>query len=679
MEKTADEVKRLQSCINDLISVLALAAIWSGSESSQMLGTLLDSLLAILRLDFVYARLSDGSDGPPIEVVRSGQHGHSSVQPQQVGRALDRWLTDDQTASQCVVSSPVGEGEVSIASFSLGLAHEVGVLVAGSQRTDFPTEVERLLLRVAANQAVIGLQEARRSGEQKRLAEALEQRVAERTRQLTAANEALQRSEAFLAQGQSISHTGSFGLNVSSGEIYWSEETYKIFEYDRAIEPTLELVFQRIHPDDRDLVQQTIDRGAYERAKLDFEHRLLMPDGSVKHLHVLARALEPSSGNLEYLGTVTDVTERKQAEQKFRGLLESAPDAMIVMNRQGKIVLVNTQVENLFGYRRDDLLGQEVEILVPERFRARHPQHRKEFFAKPRVRPMGEGMGLYGRRKDGTEFPVEISLSPLETQEGTLVSGAVRDVTERTRAEEALRQAKADLAHVSRVTAMGELTGSLAHEVNQPIAATVTSANSCIRWLEADVPNLEKARAAAARIVKDGTRAAEIITRIRLLFQKGTQQLELVDVNELIEEMIVLLHGETTRYAISVRTDLATDPPQVMGDRVQLQQVMMNLMMNSIDAMKDADGTRELTIKSQRAENEQVLVSISDTGVGLPPQQADQIFNAFFTTKPHGTGMGLRISRSIIESHGGRLWAADNSPRGASFYLTLPAKVEAHE
>jgi signal transduction histidine kinase/ligand-binding sensor domain-containing protein len=252
-------------------------------------------------------------------------------------------------------------------------------------------------------------------------------------------------------------------------------------------------------------------------------------------------------------------------------------------------------------------------------------------------------------------------------------------ITERKQAEEALRQAQADLAHVSRVTTMGELTASLAHEVNQPIAATVTSANSCIRWLEADVPNIEKARAAAARIVKDGTRAAEIITRTRLLFQKGAQQLELVDVNEVIEEMIVLLHGETTRFAVSIRTDLATDLPQVMGDRVQLQQVMMNLMMNSIDAMKDVDGKRELAIKSLTAENEQLLVTVSDTGTGLPPQQADQIFDAFFTTKPHGTGMGLRICRSIVESYGGRLWASENSPRGASFYVSLPAKVETPE
>jgi signal transduction histidine kinase len=243
---------------------------------------------------------------------------------------------------------------------------------------------------------------------------------------------------------------------------------------------------------------------------------------------------------------------------------------------------------------------------------------------------------------------------------------------------ERLRQAQADLAHINRVTTMGELTASLAHEVNQPIAAAVTSANSCIHWLADDIPNVDKARAAAMRIAKDGTRAAEIISRIRLLFQKGTPQWQLVDVNEIIGEMIVLLRGEATRYSISVRTELAAELPAVMGDRVQLQQVMMNLMTNSIDAMKAADGTRELAIKSQRANNEQLLVSISDTGVGLPPQQGDQIFDAFFTTKPNGTGMGLRICRSIVESHGGRLWFIGNSGRGSTFQFTVPATVAAH-
>jgi signal transduction histidine kinase len=215
--------------------------------------------------------------------------------------------------------------------------------------------------------------------------------------------------------------------------------------------------------------------------------------------------------------------------------------------------------------------------------------------------------------------------------------------------------------------------------VKQPIAAAVTDANTCLRWLTRDQPDLEEAREASLRVVKDATRAAEIIDRIRLLFKKGTPQRELVDVNEVIREMIVLLRNQATRYSILVRTDLAADIPQIMGDRVQLQQVLMNLIVNSIDAMKDVEGTRNLVIKSQRAENEQVMLSVSDTGVGLPPRQADQIFNAFFTTKVQGTGMGLRISRSIVESHGGRLWAADNSPRGASFHFTLPTKAEAHE
>jgi C4-dicarboxylate-specific signal transduction histidine kinase len=250
---------------------------------------------------------------------------------------------------------------------------------------------------------------------------------------------------------------------------------------------------------------------------------------------------------------------------------------------------------------------------------------------------------------------------------------------ERKHAEESLRESQAELARVSRVTTMGELTAALAHEVNQPIAAAVTNANTCLRWLTRDRPDVEEARAAAIRIVKDGTRAAEIVKRIRLLFKKSTPQRELVDVNEAIREMIVLLRSEATRYNITVRAELAAELPRIMGDRVQLQQVLMNLIVNSIDAMKEVDGARELSVKSQRTEKEEVLVSVSDTGVGLPPQQADQIFNAFFTTKPHGTGMGLRISRSIVESHGGLLWVADNSPRGASFHFALPTRIEAKE
>jgi len=260
-----------------------------------------------------------------------------------------------------------------------------------------------------------------------------------------------------------------------------------------------------------------------------------------------------------------------------------------------------------------------------------------------------------------------------------LAVASIASLSEQKRAEEALREARADLARVNRVTTMGELTASLAHEVNQPIAATVINANSCLRWLAGDTPNIEKARAAAKRIVRDGTRAADIITRIRLLFGKDTSQRELVDVNEVIREMIVLLRSEATRCAISVRTELAADLPHIMADRVQLQQVTMNLIINSIDAMKDVDGTRELDISSRRTENEQVMICVSDTGVGLPPQQADQIFDAFFTTKLHGIGMGLSISRSIVEAHDGRLWAADNSPHGASFHLLLPTKVAAHE
>ena len=252
------------------------------------------------------------------------------------------------------------------------------------------------------------------------------------------------------------------------------------------------------------------------------------------------------------------------------------------------------------------------------------------------------------------------------------------EIAHRKRAEEGLREAQAELARVSRMTAMGELTSSLADEVNHPLGAMMINAETCLRWLSHEVPNVERARTIASMIVKDGTRAAETIARVQHLFDKGTPLREPVDVNDVIREMVVLLRGEAARCAVSIRTELMENLSQVAGDRAQLQQVLMNLMINGIEAMDDGEGIRELTIKSERAEDGQITVSVSDTGVGLPPLAVNQIFNAFFTTKPQGIGMGLSISRSIIEEHGGHLWATNNLSRGANFHLSLPIEGQPH-
>jgi len=504
----------------------------------------------------------------------------------------------------------------------------------------------------------------------------LEIKVAERTAELDS-------SRAYLAEAQRLSHTGSFGWRVSTGEILWSEETLRIFEYDPPAKPTIELILQRVHPDDAAFVKQTIERAAQDGKDFDHEYRLAMPDGSVKYIHIVAHALSDESGGSEFVGAVMDTTESKRAEEALRRSESYLAEAQRLAHTGswawgvagGDALHLSEEWYRIYGF--------EPEKGTPaweEKIQRIHPEDRDKW-QRAIDRAIGEKSDYEVEMRillpDGTVKYIHTVGHPVLNASGDVVQfvGSSMDISASKRAEEA----QADLAHVSRVTTMGELTASLAHEVKQPIAAAITNAKTCLRWLAGDTPNLEEARAAAMRIVKDQTRAAEIISRIRLLFKKGTPQRELVDLNEVIREMIVLLRSEATRYSISVRPELAEDLRQVRGDRVQLQQVLMNLMINGIDAMRDVDGARELIVKSQTAESDELLVSVSDTGVGLPRYQADQIFNAFFTTKPHGTGMGLRISRSIIESHGGRLWAADNSLHGASFYFTLPTEDKPDE
>jgi PAS domain S-box-containing protein len=539
----------------------------------------------------------------------------------------------------------------------------------------------------------------------KRLNEELEQRVLERTSQLTAVNEeltrevlerqraeeALLRSEAYLAEAQRLSHTGSWASIPATGEIrYFSEECYRVTGFDpRDGQPRYETFLQRVHPDDQAKVREAVETAGRENAEFELDYRIVHPGGEIRDIHVVGHPVISPPGDLvEFVCTVMDVTERKRADLALRRSEAYLAEAQRLSHTGswayniGSKELVHSSEEHcrLFGFDRERGVPSFEELI--QRI---HPEERASAMQRfeSQIRAATDLDGHFRIvHPDGTTKYVYSTAHPVFNASGDLVEfvGTLMDITERKRAEEErerLRQVEADLAHVTRITTMGELTASVAHEIKQPIAAALTDARTCLRWLGRDVPDLPEACEAASRVVKDVTRAADIISRISLLFKKGVSQRELVDVSELIRDMIVLLRGEANRYSIAIRTELAEGLPKVMVDRVQLQQVLMNLMLNGIDAMKETTGRGELTIKSE-ASDSQLLISVSDTGVGLPPEQPDQIFKAFFTTKDNGTGMGLPISRSIIESHGGRLWAAGASGRGATFQFTLPATLAAH-
>ena len=358
--------------------------------------------------------------------------------------------------------------------------------------------------------------------------------------------------EAYLAEAQRLSHTGSFGWSAASGFV-WSDETFRIFELDRETAPTVEAVIQRTHPEDRERVQRFIERASRDGGDWDVEHRLLLPDGAVKSLHVVVHAVRDKAGVLSFVGAVMDVTAAK-------------------------------------------------------------------------------------------------------------------------RAEEAVQAAQAELAHVARMTTLGELTAWIAHEVNQPLAGIVTNGTACLQWLGQKNPALDEARSSVEDMISDAQRAGDVILEIRALSRKTAPKRAPLDINDLIQGVVRLVTREAQAHGASVRLDLAPALPAVVGDRVQLQQVVINLVINAIQAMASvAARPRELSIRSRQNEAGHVLIEVADSGHGIGSTKADQLFKAFFTTKPAGMGMGLSICRSIIEAHGGTVWATDNTPSGAVFHFTLPA------
>ena len=566
LEHPAEEIKRLQRCINDLVSLLALPAMWSGSKPCDIVHTLLDSLLRLLDLDFVYVSLTNPVDTAPSETVRVPQSQEQMFRPRELCTFLNRWLGDDPQKRYLQERSHIGDEEVSLVSWPLGVQREIGVIVAGSRRADFPRDTEGLLLGIAANQALIGLQQARLLTEQKRVADELDQNVSQRTAELGAANEvlrkevaerrrteeALKHSEAFLAEGQRLSLTGSFSWRVETGEITWSEELYRIFEFDRDVPVTLELIGSRVHPEDIPLLNDMIARARGAGSDFEYEHRLQMSDRSVKYVHLVGHGRQDRDGRLVYIGAAQDVTEHRLSEER-------------------------------------------------------------------------------------------------------------------------LGKARSELAHMARVTSLGALTASIAHEVNQPLSGIVTNASTCLRMLATDPPNVDGARETARRTIRDGNRLSDVITRLRALFSKKETTIESLDLNEAIREVIALSLSELQRNRVILRTKLADDLPLVTGDRVQLQQVVLNLLRNASDAMSPVnDRPRHMVITTEREEGDRVRLNVQDAGVGLDPQAMDRLFEAFYTTKNEGMGMGLSISRSIIERHHGRLWAAPNDGPGATFSFSIP-------
>jgi PAS domain S-box-containing protein len=495
-----------------------------------------------------------------------------------------------------------------------------------------------------------------------------------------AAEEALQLSQFYLSEGERLAHMGSWAFNASGH--YWSNELYRIYGLDpKCGPPTVDQYVALIHPQDRAAVAQSIKLMLEEHTGFDQIERIVRPDGQLRYLRVVAVPIVEQGIFNGFVGTTMDVTEQELLTQELRREQAYLAEAQSLTHtgswatnfHTGHNHHVSAEIYRLHGFEPNQgslALDSFLKTIHPEdepmvRTSITNAIHARTDFENPEYRIC---------LPDGTvRFLRAIGHHDPSGEVGEYV-GITMDITERKRADEErkrLHQLEADLARVNRVNMMGELAAALAHEIKQPIAATVTSSDALVRWLEHDPPDMERARATASRIVQDANRAAHVIDSLRSFYKTGIpSDRRRVDVIEIIEEMVGLLMGEAARHAITIRTEVEPTAPNILVNPVQIQQVFMNLMLNAIEAMKDAGG--ELTIRSRANSEGQLLVSIVDTGIGFPSSSTERVFEPFHTTKPQGTGMGLTITRSIVESYGGRVWATTNQGVGATFHFILP-------
>jgi PAS domain S-box-containing protein len=674
LEHPADEIKRLQRCMNDLVSLLALPAMWSGSTPSDIVHTLLDSLLRMLDLDFVYVSLTNLVDAPS-ETVRVAQSQEQIFRPQELWAFLNRWLGDDPQKPYLQERSHIGDEEVSLVSWPLGVQREIGVIVAGSRRADFPRDTEALLLGIAANQAVIGLQQARLLTEQKRVADELDQRVAQRTAELAAAEERWRSVFENSAIGVALSDLNCriLAANPVYEEMvgYTEEELQKLsfldITHEEDIEPNRKLVGELL---------------AGKRQQFQIEKQYRCKNGSLMWVRNNVSVVPGTERVPRFLMALSeDITTRKRAEKKLRrseALLAEVEHISLTGGFSWRVdttdVTFSEEAYRIFEFEKDAPMTLEQ---IAGRV---HPEDIPLLSEKIQVARGGGGDQDYEirlRMPDGSVKYLHTISHAIRDMAGRIeIIGAAQDITRRRVSEEALAKARSELAHVASVTSLATLTASIAHEVNQPLSGIVTNASTCLRMLAMEPPNVEGARETARRTIRDGNRASDVITRLRALFSKKHTLAERVHLNDATREVIALSSSELQGNRVILRCELAGDLPLVTGDRVQLQQVILNLLRNASDAMNTVhDRPRELLIRTERDEGDRVLLSVKDAGIGFDPQTADRLFETFYTTKNDGMGVGLYVSRSIIESHQGRLWATLNDGPGATFSFSIPSET----